>query len=328
MDSTPLPSPSTWSGSPTWLTYLTAWQIATEANGENPLMVIAGSEITRHDEPGHINALFIQDANALLRPYEPPDPSDAIAYFRAMHEFPAQQAVDTALDQGAFLFWNHPWWGPEAPDYVPVVQPFHRDNAAAGKLHGIEIANGQDYSEEAFQIALDLDLALIGCSDVHELIDWDYQPHTGGHRPVTLVLADDRDPESLRQALFARRTAVWFKNLLLARPPEMSQLLEASLVVTNASYPAEGNLLKLTLTNRSDADFHVESLADYTFTGHPDRFTIPQHSTMDLVLKTRQRLEKVELPLRVLNALVAPGKAATLWLQTGNIAGAPAAEGN
>lgn len=156
-----------------------AYQVAEEAAVEQAIMVIPGTEITRSTEAGHINALFITDANALLQQFVPEDPTDAVAYYRAMHAFPAQQAVDAAAGQGAFLFWNHPWWSDDFPDSIPVLTAFHRDNARSGKLKGIEIANGDYYSEQAFQMALDLDLTLIGASDIHELIDWDYRPHDG-----------------------------------------------------------------------------------------------------------------------------------------------------
>ena len=220
-----------------------AYQVAAEAAEEQAILVIPGTEITRSTEAGHINALFISDANTLLQQYVPEDPSDTIAYYRAMHAFPAQQAVDAAAEQGAFLFWNHPWWSDSFPDSIPTLTTFHHDNARSGKLKGIEIANGDYYSEQAFQIALDLDLTLIGASDIHELIDWDYRPHEGGHRPVTLVLAEERTSESLQQALVAGRTLVWFKNTLLARESEMQQLLGASLAIKSASYKNESNLL-------------------------------------------------------------------------------------
>jgi hypothetical protein len=291
-----------------------AYQVAREAAAEQEIMVIPGTEITRSTEAGHINALFITDANALLQQYLPEDPSDSIAYYRAMHAFPAQQAVDTAAGQGAFLFWNHPWWSDDFPDSIPVLTAFHRDNARSGKLQGIEIVNGDYYSEQAFQMALDLDLTLIGASDIHELIDWDYRPHEGGHRPVTLVLAEERTAAALQQALVAGRTLVWFKNTLLAREPEMQQMLQASLAITSARYKDEGNLLDLVISNRSDVDFQVENTGDYTFSRNTDLLLLKQHSDTRITVKTPARLQRMELPLRVRNALVAPKQNAELTL--------------
>lgn len=54
-------------------------------------------------------------------------------------------------------------------------------------LDGIEVVNDNTYSEEALQIALDNNLTIMGTSDIHKLIDWDFKVNEGGHRPVTLV---------------------------------------------------------------------------------------------------------------------------------------------
>ena len=68
------------------------------------------------------------------------------------------------------------------------------------------MANGADYSESAFRIALDNNLAIIGTSDVHGLVDWDYDVPRG-HRTVTLVLASDGSATGIRKALGVNRTA-------------------------------------------------------------------------------------------------------------------------
>ncbi len=40
-----------------------------------------------------------------------------------------------------------------------------------GLFQGIEIVNYTSYSDEAFQLAIDHNLTILGCSDVHGLID-------------------------------------------------------------------------------------------------------------------------------------------------------------
>ena len=296
-----------------------AYQIAREANGDNPLMIIAGSEITRETPSGHINALFITDANKMLLPIAAPEPFDPIEYYRRMHQFPEQDAVDAAVEQEAFLFWNHPWWHTDYVANIPIIPQFHRKNAANGKIQGIEIANGFNYSEQAFQMALDLDLAVIGASDVHELIDWDYKPHEGGHRPVTLVLAENATADSLREALFEHRTLVWFNNLLLGRDAEMQELLTAALTVTAANYSGKKNLLNLDIENSSDVDFQLYNNSPFTFSKNPNQVTIKQHAKTTLVLRTPTRLSAIDLPFSVLNALIAPGQPAQLTLSAHSI---------
>ena len=145
------------------------------------------------------------------------------------------------------------------------MNKFHSANARNGVLHGIEIANGSTYSEEAFQLALDYNLTLVGVSDVHDLIDWDYKPHDGGHRPVTLVFAKAKTAAAIQEALFARRTVVWFRNLLIGREQHLQPLLAASLSASALSYRATTYIAEVTLNNVSDADFNLRYTGDYTF---------------------------------------------------------------
>jgi hypothetical protein len=289
-----------------------AFEIADDANSKNNLIVIPGAEITRTAPASHINAIFISDANKLLKNLVPADPSDTRAYFAATSEWPAQKAVDAANNQGAFLFWNHAWWRNDFPNGIPLAPKFHIDNAKKKLLHGIEIANGRSYSEEAFQIALDLDLTLIGVSDVHGLIDWDYKPHEGGHRPVTLVLAKERSPQAIKEALFKGRTVVWFKNLLIAHKKNMDSLLEASMAVVSATYTGKSDILEITIENHSDANFLLENRSDFTFAGNSDVIELKQHATARLGIKTGTRLKRIKLHFKVLNALVKPGENAEI----------------
>ncbi len=273
------------------------------AQGSN-LIVINGSELTREPPAGHINAVFVEDSNKLINPTSQPE--DARDYYEAANGWPATDAVQAAVDQGAFVFWNHPYWTVQKPDGLAVIPDFHVQLAAAGKLHGIEIVNGDDYSEESHQIALDHNLAFIGTSDVHNLIDWDYAPHTGGHRPVTLVFAKTRSAAALREALFEQRTVVWFKNLLIGREPQLLPLLEASLQITDARYQANADVVTLTLENSSDAQLQLRNLTDLTFMGHADLIEIAPHSSTQLTVKPGAKIKRISLEFEVLNALTKP----------------------
>ena len=206
-----------------------SYQEAAESAKGSDLIVLSGSEITRYLPAGHINAIFINDANKLINVEgAAKNSTDTEVFGKAAIKWPAQEAVEAAHKQGAFMFWNHPNWSNRETSGITKINTFHAKNAAEGKLHGIEVANTHWYAEAAFQTALDYDLALIGTSDVHDLIDWDYLPHEGGHRPVTLVFAKEKTAASIKQALFARRTAVWFKNLLIGREKDLGPLLAAS----------------------------------------------------------------------------------------------------
>ncbi|MFT5209308.1 MAG: hypothetical protein ACI9CE_001030 [Flavobacterium sp.] len=296
-----------------------AFEIAAASKGGNDLMIVAGSEITRQDPAGHINAIFIDDANALLKNYVPEDPSDTLAYYTEMSKWPVQEAVDAANAQNAFVFWNHSWWSSAFPNGIPKASKFHKQNAKKKLLHGIEIANGDSYSEEAFQIALDLDLTLIGVSDIHGLIDWDFKPHKGDHRPVTLVLAKEKTQASLKEALFEGRTIVWYKKLLIAHKENMDELLASTLKISKAEYSEKSDVLHLEIENNSDAEFLLKNMSEHSFLYNADILKVAPHGITKLEVKTRKRRDKIALKFEVLNALVAPKRYAKISLNSDTV---------
>lgn len=268
------------------------------------LILIAGSEITRSEPIGHMNAVFISDANTLLRRGTPAEPFDARDYYVQSGEWPAEAVLNAANDQGAFVFWNHAWW--QLPNQMAAMTDFHTKAARAEQLHGIEIANGDTYSPEAFQIALDHDLTLIGVSDVHNLIDWDYPPHVGEHRPVNLVLARARTADSIREALFEGRTVVWYRNLLLGRERDLKPLLTASLKVAEASWRGESSILEVVFDNTSDAAMEMENLTDHTLITSARTLVVPPHSRDTYRFRVAARTDDVTLRFQILNAFTAP----------------------
>ena len=255
------------------------------------VIVVNGAEISREMPPGHVNAVFLSDANALLM-------DDAMEVFREANR------------QGAFVFWNHPAWLPQRPDGVARLTDMHRELIANGLLHGIEVANAHTYSAEALQIALDHDLAILGVSDIHGLIDWDYDVHGGGHRTVTLVLAEERTAESIREALDANRTAAWKDGELIGREEVLVPLLEASVEVSNVRV-RRGSVLTVTLRNRSGAPFELLSVGPQRFHDRAAAVRVPPHGAVELSVTGENRSD-FELSFAVLNAIVAPETHPTL----------------
>ena len=311
-----------------------SFELGQLAVSNSDLMVIRGAEITRqiNDDlkaPGHINAVFIQDANKLYR-YDASRKEEALAQFRpqaTIHSpaeeynaiarlWPAEQAMQEANAQGAFVFWNHPAWFAQRPDGIATLENIHKQFIADGLLHGIEVVNMNWYSEAALQIALDNNLTILGTSDVHNLIDWDYEPHHGGHRPVTLILAETNTEASVKEALFARRTVVWFNDLLIGEERNVAPLLKASLTIASASYTPDTTILEVTFRNVSDATFQLKNLSSYTFAEDDDYLVIPQHSETMIPVNVIDRLATVELEFEVLNAIIAPKTHPRLKLQS------------
>ena len=269
-------------------------QVATQSAQNEELIVINGSEITRSLPPGHLNAIFLEDANALVAaPGE--DALDPMDVFRE------------ARRQDAFVFWNHPNWVAQSPSGVAELTEMHHTLIAEGLMQGIEIANEQTYSDEALQIALDHNLTLLGTSDIHGLVDWEFDVPGGGHRPVTLVFAAERTADGIKEALVARRTAVWFRNTLIGRAEHLMPLLEASVQVTAADFLGSTSVLRVTIANHSDAELILRNTSDYTLHESANLVTLPPHGATDINVKTLESPALITLSFEVLSALTAPG---------------------
>ena len=264
-----------------------AYQVAKEYASNTDVIVINGSEITRNMPPGHANAIFIKDANKLLV-------KDPIEAFRA------------AKEQDAFIFWNHPNWTNQSPDGSVPLSQMHKNLIKNDLLHGIEVVNDTTYSDEAFQVALDYNLTILGTSDIHDLIDWQYRVHAGGHRPVTLVFAFERTKESLKRALKLGKTVVWFNQKLIGKVENLIPLINASLKVETAHYLKNTTMAHVVIKNNSDAMYTLRNQSTYVFHNTTDLTMINPHSTMILDVRTIKKKNKFELQFEVLNALSAP----------------------
>ena len=265
-----------------------SFEVATNSAKNSDLIVINGSEITRSMPPGHANAIFLTDANKLLID----KPEDV---FKEAH------------NQGAFIFWNHPNWTAQKSNGIAELDKMHEKLIKKGHLNGIEVVNETTYSEEALQIALDHNLTIMGTSDIHGLIDWLFEVPQGGHRPVTLIFVKERTEESIKEALFARRTAVWHNNTLIGREEMLEPLLTSSITVKpGSSYKGKTEVLEVRLINDSDANFILYNKSGYTFHEDDDVIMLEPHSETVLQVKTITRLPAIDLKFAVLNAVTAP----------------------
>lgn len=237
--------------------------------------------------PGHSNAIFVEDANMLLQD----------DYMVAFQE---------AKNQDAFVFWNHPNWTSQRKDGIARLTDLHRQLIEDEMLHGIEVVNEYTYSEEALQIALDYDLTILGTSDIHGLIDWEYDVHHNGHRPVTLVFSEERTKESLKQSLMDGKTVVWSNDFFIGHEPYLVPLIEESLELSEIGYIGDTSVLNVKITNHSSSKYIFENKSNFTLHQHQDVFTIEPMSVEVLNIKTLDRVDSIELPFEILNAVTAP----------------------
>ena len=205
-------------------------------------ILIKGAEITRNKPIGHLNALFINDANKLALE----DPIDAL------HE---------AKQQGAFIMWNHPGWPDDKSTLYPVHEQLLKDNL----IDGIETFNFLEYYPLAFDYANEYNLAYMGNSDIHHLITETY----GGEklaRPLTLVFSSERSEKGIKEALFARRTAVLFNGSLAGKDDILRKLFNAAVHVKKI----ENNSGYTELSNTSDLNF-ILLIGNYRYCLSPNK---------------------------------------------------------
>ena len=191
-------------------------------------IVIQGTEITRSKPLGHLNALFVSDANVM-------DVEDPLV------------AIDKALEQGAFIQWNHPGW----PDDKSTLYPVHEELLKANKIHAVEVLNYMEYYPVAFDWCNRYGIAPMANTDIHDLISGDYGRGYDKMRPITLVFATERSEKGIKDALFARRTAALFDGKLVGQPEYLMKLIQASLKIRRV------NAGTIEVTNISDIPFEM-----------------------------------------------------------------------
>ncbi len=263
-----------------------SYDIALAEAKEHDLLIVHGSEITRSAPMGHNNAVFITDANPLL--------TDK-----------AETAFAEAKKQNAFVFWNHPAWHAQNPNGDPILSEFQKKRIKKGELHGIEVINSVDYSEEALALALDQNLTIMGTSDIHGLIDWDYT-EKGNDRPITLVFAKEKSLISMQEALFQGNTVAVYNSLLVGKPEFLNPLIHASIKVNSATYLKETQVLEVEIENISSSDLLFENQMEYNFYNSSPVFEIKAHGKYKLLIKTMVVKESIELKLKALGAFTAP----------------------
>ena len=264
-----------------------SYELAKGFAGNSGLLVINGSEITRDMPPGHANAIFIKDANKLIN-------DDPIESYLA------------ARKQDAFIFWNHPYWASQSPDASVPLDQLHIEMINNGLIEGIEIVNDTTYSNEAFQLALDYNLTILGTSDIHDIVDWQYRIPSGGHRPVTLVFAREKNEDALKKALRNGQTVVWFNKKLIGKPDYLLPLMNSSLKVQSANYINNTTIVHLVISNNSDAPYTLRNQSDYDFYNATNLITVPPHGNTIIDVRTITKKRKFELEFEVLNALIKP----------------------
>ncbi|MBA9076655.1 MULTISPECIES: Sb-PDE family phosphodiesterase [Rufibacter] len=243
-----------------------SYEIARKAAGTSGLLVINGLEISPRVPPYHCNAIFMQDGNKVPVKYM----KQTTESFK-MKDNPTRAELMApfleAKKQDAFVFYNHPnysWWDKKSKE---LFTDFHQELLDKGILKGVEVANRGGYNVIAHKLAAKYNLAMFANSDEHRGLPASTKET---HRPVTLVFAQSKTPAALKEAMNARRTAVYFDDYVIGRASEMEPFFKAAVTITAVQENRKGEpIIVLNIKNNSTIPFQVKLKSDYNLEKHP-----------------------------------------------------------
>lgn len=258
-----------------------SFDLAKEEADRREIILIKGGEITRSMPPGHLNALFVKDVNAL----------DQKDYMKAIEE---------AHNQGAFIQWNHPGWGVDSILWHDVHETLYQK----GWLNGIEVFNEFEWYPVALNWVNEKNLTLLCNTDVHDVIERLYDFRTTSHRPMTLVLSKDRTEEGIREDLFDRRTLIWFYDTLMGKEDLLQKFFEASVEMKPVHHSTPERSYR-SIVNHTDVPFLLRK-TDKNANGYPETIEIPAGETI-LVIQPKANSNQ-SVSYQVENMIISPEK--------------------
>ena len=218
-----------------------SYNIASPVAKEKNIILIHACEITRPMPTGHFNALFIQDADKLVN-----------------DDF--MKVVEEAINQDAFIFWNHPGWKTQQPDGIPKFYPPQEELYKKGWLHGIEFYN----TKWGYQFVLDWcsqkNLTVFGNSDVHIAASDFWEFNKGGVRPVTLVFAKERSEAGVKDALKNGRTLALFHGDSLAGKKEWGEAFFRNSIRVKSPHLEDKDNVWIEIVNNSSVPYFLKNV--------------------------------------------------------------------
>lgn len=270
------------------------YQIAIGRAHDLGLTLIQGSEITRGMPPGHLNLLFVKDGNALVKE-------------------DWKESVEEAKKQGAILFWNHPSWVSQQPDGIAKWYPEHDYLLQSGIMFGMEVVNANVYSAEVHNWCLEKKITMMGNSDTHDPIQFEWEAETVTHRPMTLVFAKENTPEAIKEALLDRRTCVYSKNDLIGEEKYLREIFTNSISFNTNKITAVGRETRtIQITNSSDIQYELNLTSTNEQIGFPKKVKLLPGKTVLFSVRAKkdniQLSSNVKVEYEVDNLLIAPDK--------------------
>jgi 3',5'-nucleoside bisphosphate phosphatase len=276
-----------------------AYEITAPAAKKANILLIKGAGITPAILPGY-NALFLDDVERIVVP----EPKVKTLKEQSLYLL---GVVEKTNEQKAFVFWNHHGCnGEEKGRWTDAQTIMYKKKW----MHGIEVASSSNYYPNAHQWCIEKNLTMLGCSDLYSPSF--YFPYTvNQHRALTLVFAKERTVESVEEALWAGRTAVWFKNRIIGRKQYLKPLFNSC--VTLSKLKGNDEMVQFELANNALIDLELEvrdKRRENIDTVGPTEIIIPARSAVTVKANLPKDADAAELSyeVEVKNFLIEPNR--------------------
>ncbi len=273
-----------------------AFQLAKDVADQSGIILIPGVEITKEVPPGHFNAIFIKDADPFTLTANPANKRDG-AYIR--------EALQEAQNQGAFIFWNHPWYQVKNNESIwfPIIDSLYNE----GYFQGVEVINATKYDPVILGWAQSKNLTILSNTDIHRPMSlWE-----GEYRTMTIVFAEKRSAKAIHEALLDRRSIAYCQNHLYGDKKFLEPIFHASIdIEISFDKKKSGYLI---LRNRSSIPFSIkfDEQSDLLFKTYSGGVTIPRQgdTAVRFELLNEKAQQPIKIPVFVNNLEVAPNSA-------------------
>lgn len=242
------------------------------------MIVIPGVEITRAKPFGHMNFLFVKDANVFSEDRYMADDNGKLledGQGRIINNMETlKEDIECAMEQECFILWNHPGW----PDKKCDMYDIHREMLAKGQINAVELCNHTEWYPKVLDWFDEFHIPMMANSDQHRPIAVDY-----GHvlRPMTLVFAKEYTMESVREAMFAGRMVAFFDQTLAGDATWLEQLVHHSLKVK----VIDAKKGRVEVTNTSDIRYET------TYGSHMNPVVLYPHKAIIMTVKQGEKIE-------------------------------------
>jgi hypothetical protein len=265
-----------------------AYEIAKPYADIYNLIIIQAGEITREMPPGHFNCLFLKDVSALNTP-----------------DF--WDAINKAVEQKAFIIWNHPGW--LMKDEIPVWYNEHTRLYNEGHMNGMEIVNERSFYPLALQWCVEKNITMLGNTDIHSPTGMYYDLSRNDQRTMTLVFAVSRTEEAVKEALLSGRTVVYTDDMLIGKPEFLRAIFQNSvnIKVRDTDFKKAGTYY-VQVANNSEVPFALVSTEQPENLEYPQEITLWPERTIIMELKAGimsvRDPDGIRLPFVVKNLLI------------------------